>query len=55
MAKTFNLEIVFQKNSENNIVGYFDLDYTRLINKRKSTRAYIFMFTGGPISHFLKF
>lgn len=51
VAGTLDLGLIFCKNSKNNIVGYLNLDYTRLIDRRKSTRAYVFMFTGGPISH----
>lgn len=55
MTKTFNYEILFQKNSKNNIVRYSDLDYIKLIAKKKFIRVYIFIFIRKSISHSLKF
>lgn len=54
MARTFNLKLIFCKNSKDNIVEYLHLNYIRLINGRKSTKVYIFIFASRPISHFLK-
>lgn len=51
VAGTLNLGLVFRKDSEDDIVGYSDSDYAGLIDGRKSTGAYVFMFAGGPISH----
>lgn len=54
IAKTFNLGTMFWKNFKDNIVGYFNSNYTGLIDKRKSTEVYIFVFLGVPISYSLK-
>ncbi len=51
MAGTFDLGLMSRKDSEDDIVGYSDSDYAGLIDGRKSTGAYVFMFAGGPISH----
>lgn len=47
VARTLNLEIVFQKDSENDIVGYSDLDYVKVIDGRKYTIAYILCLQAG--------
>ena len=51
MSETFDLGLMFRKDSEDNIVGYSDSDNARLIDERKSTGAYVFMFAGRPIFH----
>ncbi len=48
---TVDLGLMFRKNSEDNIVGYSNSDNARLIDERKSTGAYVFMFAGRPIFH----
>lgn len=53
ITKIFNLRIVFWKNFVNNIVEYSDLKYIGLINRKKSTKTYIFIFADKQISHFL--
>lgn len=45
MTKIFNLKIVFWKNFDNNIDKYFDLYYTKIINKKSFIKTYIFIFT----------
>ena len=49
LARTFDLGLTFCKDSEDNIVGYLELDYAGLIDGRKLTGAYIFIFADGPI------
>lgn len=54
IAGIFDLRLIFHKDPENNIVGYLNIDYIGSIDKKKLTRAYIFIFAGKPISHFSK-
>lgn len=55
LSGTFDLEITFTANSEDDLVDYTDLNYTGLIDDRKSTGNYIFMLFGGLLSHQSKF
>lgn len=55
VARTLNLGLVCWKNFEDNIVGYFNLDYTRLKDRKKSIKVYIFMFASRPIFYFSEF
>ena len=48
---TLGLGITFTANSENHLVGYTDSDYAGLVDGRKSTGDYIFMLSGGLLSH----
>lgn len=41
MAGAFDLELIFQKDSKDNIVGYYDLDYVELIDGGKSIETYV--------------
>ncbi len=54
LSKNFDLGITFTADSENELVGYTDSDYTRLIDGRKSIGSCIFMLSGGLLSHQLK-
>ena len=51
VARILNRRLILCKNFEDNIVGYLDLDYVELIDGRKLTGAYIFIFIGESISH----
>ena len=51
LSATLGLGITFNSNSENDLVGYTDSDYAGLVDGRKSTGGYIFMLSGGPLSH----
>ena len=51
IAGILDLRLMFRKDSEDNIVGYLDSDYARLIDRKKSTEAYVFMFADRLISH----
>ena len=48
---TLDLELIFRKDPENNIVGSSDSDKAGLIDGKKWIKGYDFMFAGGPISH----
>ncbi len=48
---TLDLEITFQADSSDKLVGCTDSDYTILVDGRKSTGGYIFMLSDGPLSH----
>ena len=54
LSETLNLGITFTSDSEDELVGYTDSDYARLIDGRKSTDGYIFMLSVGLLSHQLK-
>ncbi len=51
LSSTSGLGITFNANSENDLVGYTDSDYEGLVDGRKSTGGYIFMLSGGLLSH----
>ncbi len=51
LSATLGLGITFNANSENDVVSYTDSDYAGLVDSRKSTCGYIFMLSGGPLSH----
>lgn len=51
LVGTFDLGLTFCKDFEDNIVGYLESDYAGLIDGRKLTGAYIFIFADGPIFH----
>ena len=51
LSGTLDLKITFTANSEDDLVGYTDSDYAGLIDGRKSIGGYIFMLSGGPLSH----
>ncbi len=51
MLPGLNLGPTFRKNSAENLIRYSDSDYADLIDGRKSTGTYVFMFAGGTISH----
>ena len=51
LSGTLDLGITFTADSENDLVGYTDSDYAGLLDGRKSTGGYIFMLSGGPLSH----
>ncbi len=48
---TLDLGITFQADSIDKLVNYTDSDYAGLVDGRKSTGRYIFMLSGGPLSH----
>ena len=48
---TLDLGITFTADSKDELVGYTDSNYAGFIDGRKSTRGYIFMLSGGPLSH----
>ncbi len=50
LSATLGLGITFNANSKNDLVGYTDSDYARLVDGQKSTGRYIFMLSGGPLS-----
>lgn len=54
IAKTFNLRLIFCKDSVDNIIEYLDLHYAGLIHRKKLTKVYVFIFAGEPIFHFSK-
>ncbi len=51
LSATLGLEITFKANSENDLVGYTDSDYAGLVDGQKSVGGYIFMLSGGFLSH----
>ncbi len=51
LSGTLDLGITFQADSSDELVGYTDSDYAGLVDGRKSTGGYIFMLSGGPLSH----
>ena len=51
LSGTLDLGITFTADSKDELVGYTDSDYAGLIDGRKSTGGYIFMLSGGPLSH----
>ncbi len=51
LSRTLNLEITFTAASKNELVSYTNSDYAGLIDGRKSKSGYIFMLSGGPLSH----
>lgn len=51
MFRTLKLGINFIINSKNELVGYIDSDYTKLIDNQKSIAGYIFMISGRPLSY----
>jgi len=46
---SLNLNIYFQKNSDNNIVNWININYNNIINKRKNIGGYVFIFNKSPI------
>ncbi len=48
---TLDLGITFTSDPEDELVGYTDSDYARLIDGRKSTGVYIFILSGRLLSH----
>lgn len=53
MNKIFNLIIVLKKDFKYNIVKYFNLDYTNVINQKNFTNIYTFIFVNKAIFYFL--
>ncbi len=51
LSRTLNLEITFTAASENELLSYTNSDFAGLIDGRKSKSGYIFMMSGGPLSH----
>lgn len=51
MSWIFDLGITFTANSEDNLVGYTNFDYARLIDDEKSIGDYIFMLSSRPLFH----
>ncbi len=51
LSGTFDLGITFTADPEDELVGYIDSDSAGLIDGRKCTGGYIFMLSGGPLSH----
>lgn len=51
VSGNLDLRLIFHKDSEDDIVRYSDSDYAGLIDGRKLTKAYVFMFADGTISH----
>ncbi len=47
---SLDLGIYFQRDSDDEIIEWTDADYDSVIDGRKSTGGYMFMFNGGPIS-----
>lgn len=57
LFKTLDLVITFTANLKDDLVDYTDSNYTNyaeLIDGRKSISGYIFMLSGGLLSHQLK-
>ena len=51
LSGTLDFGITFIVDSGNDLVGYIDSDYAGLIDGQKSTDGYIFMLSGGLLSH----
>ena len=51
LSGTLDFGITFQADSSDELIGYTDSDYAGLVDGRKSTGGYIFMLSGGPLSH----
>ena len=54
VAGTPDLGLVFRKDSKDDLIGYSDSDFARLIDGRKSIGAYVFMLVGTPILYSYK-
>lgn len=54
MSRTLDYEIIFTTNSEDNLIGYTNSDYTELIDNQKFIGGYIFILSGGSLSYQLK-
>ena len=42
--------LTFKRSDNLEVIGYFDLDFARCVDSRKSTFGYLFMLAGGAIS-----
>ena len=51
LSGTLELGITFTVDSKDKLVGYIDSDYAGLIDGQKFTGGYIFMLSGGLLSH----
>ena len=54
LSKTLKLEIIFKKNSHDDLIEYTDSNWAELADKRKSTAVYVFYFVDDSISHCTK-
>lgn len=54
LSEIFDLRITFTVDLKDNLIGYTDSNYTKLIDSWKSTSRYIFMLSGRPLSHWSK-
>ena len=51
LAGTLELGITFKSDETDELVRYTDSDWAGLKNGRKSTGGYVFLPSGGPVSH----
>ena len=42
--------LTFNNSNHLEVIGYFELDFTRFVDSRKFTFGYMFLLTGGTIS-----
>ena len=54
LSKTLKLEIIFKKNSHDDLIEYTDSNWAELADERKSTAAYVFYLVDDSISHCTK-
>ena len=54
LSKTLKLEIIFKKNSHDDLIEYINSNWAKLADERKSTAAYVFYFVDDSISHCTK-
>ncbi len=51
LAGTLELSITFKSDSTDELVGYIDSDWAGLKDGQRSTGGFIFLLSGGPVSH----
>ena len=51
LSGTLDLGIIFMANSNDKLIGYSDSDYAGFVDSQKSTGEYIFILSGGFLSH----
>lgn len=51
LSKIFDFKITFTTNLRNNLVGYINFNYAKLINGQKFTSDYIFILFGRFLSY----
>ena len=54
LSKTLKLEIIFKKNSHDDLIEYIDSNWEKLADEKKSTVAYVFYFVDDSIFHCTK-